>query len=194
MSEASPHPAARILRSISAGEAKAASELLPVVYKELRHVAHRLMGHLRPGQTLQPTALVHEAYLRVAGSEDPGWEGRRHFFAAAAHAMRDILVEEARRKSALKRGGGRERVTLEEAALRIEPPSEYVLALNEALKRLEQDDPRKGQIVLHRYFAGLTIEETAEVLGLSHATVEREWRYTRAWLHKELSGRSDVDA
>ncbi len=129
----------------------------------------------------------------MAGSEDPGWEGRRHFFAAAAHAMRDILVEEARRKSALKRGGGRERVTLEEAALRIEPPSEDVLALNEALKRLEQDDPRKGQIVLHRYFAGLTIEETAEVLGLSHATVEREWRYTRAWLHKELSGRSDVD-
>lgn len=139
-----------------------------------------------PGQTLQPTALVHEAYLRVVGSEDPGWDGRGHFFAAAAQAMRDILVEQARRKAAKKRGGDRQRVATEQAEPVFEPPSDDVLAIDEAVRRLEQDDPRKGQIVNLRYFAKLTAAETAEALGVSVGTVEREWRYIRAYLQREL--------
>ena len=166
---------------------RAAQDLLPLVYDELRVLARARLKRVPPGQTLQPTALVHEAYLRLVGSEDPGWDGRGHFFAAAAQAMRDILVEHARRKMAKKRGGDRRRVAAEEAEPTLEPPSEDVLAIDEAIKRLEQDDPRKGQIVNLRYFARLTTAETAVALGVSVGTIEREWRYIRAWLQRELT-------
>ena len=141
----------------------------------------------KPGQTIQPTALVHEAYMRVIGNEDPGWDGRGHFFAAAARAMRNILVDEYRRKGALKRGGGRRRLDLDEGDLAIESPQEDLLALDEALTRLERDDPRKGRIVNLRYFAGLSTEETAAALDVSVGTIEREWRYIKAWLRTQLA-------
>jgi len=177
-----------VLQAAARGDAKAAAELLPLVYNELRRLARSRMARLNPGQTLQPTALVHEAYLRVAGEMDPGWDGRGHFFAAAARAMRDILVDQARRRGSLKRGGDRGRVEASESDLAIEPPSEDVLALDEALKRLEAEDPRKGQIVNLRYFARFSNEETAAALGVSVKTIEREWRFIRAWLQRELSG------
>lgn len=183
-----------VLEAAAGGDRDASVRLLPLVYDELRGLARARMGNLRPGQTLQPTALVHEAYLRVAGHRDPHWNGRTHFFAAAARAMRDILVEQARRKATLKRGGGRKRVGVDEAEPAFEPPVEDLLALDEALRRLEADDPRKGQIVNLRYFAGLTAEETAAALGVSLGTVEREWRYIRTWLYVQLSAPdSDTD-
>jgi len=185
------NPVTRALKAAVDGDPEAAQNLLPLVYTELRALAQSHLRRLPPGHTLQPTALVHEAYLRVAGPDDPGWDGRGHFFAAAARAMRDILVEEARRKSAIKRGGDQGRVDLEHAEPSIEPPSDDVLAVDEAVKRLEQDDPRKGQIVNLRYFARLTAEETASALDISAATVRREWRYIRAWLERELR-RDDV--
>lgn len=191
MSSEAPKPATRLLRAAVEGDPRAAQDLLPLVYDELRTLARARLRKVPPGQTLQPTALVHEAYLRVVGSEDPGWDGRGHFFAAAAQAMRDILVEHARRKLAKKRGGDRRRVPSDQAEPTFEPPSEDVLAVDEAVKRLEQDDPRKGQIVNLRYFARLTTVETAQALGVSVGTVEREWRYIRAWLHRELAADED---
>ena len=160
----------------AAGDRVAAAELLPLIYEDLRKLARARMAKLAPGQTLQPTALVHEAYARVIGSGDPGWDGRGHFFGAAAQAMRNILVDQARSKAALKRGGGRQRLDLQDGDLAIQPPREDILALDEALRRLEADDPRKGRIVNLRYFAGLTAEETAAALDVSVGTVEREWR------------------
>ncbi len=178
----------RTFHSARGGDKEAAARLVPLLYDELRALARSLLRRRPPGQTLQPTALVHEAYLRLAGTEDPGWEGKGHFFAAAARAMRDILVDEARRKAAQKRGGDRERVELEGVAASIEPPEEDILALEEALGRLEKGDPRKGQLVTLRYFAGLSMGEAAAVLGVSLSTVEREWRYARAWLYREVRG------
>ena len=180
-------PVTRLLKAAVDGDPRAAEDLLPLVYDELRTLARARLRKIPPGQTLQPTALVHEAYLRVIGNQDPGWDGRGHFFAAAARAMRDILVEQARRKMALKRGGDRRRVAAEQAEPVFEPPTDDVLAVHEAVKRLEQDDPRKGQIVNLRYFARLTTAETAAALGVSVGTVEREWRYIRAWLQRELT-------
>jgi RNA polymerase sigma factor (TIGR02999 family) len=146
------------------------------------------MANQPPGHTLQPTALVHEAYLRLIGKDGAEWEGRAHFFGAAARAMRDILVESARRKAALKRGGARKRVDVEPEALAVEGPrADDLLALDEALRKLEDEDPRKGRIVDLRFFAGLEMAEIAELLGVSEATVKRDWRYIRARLHKELS-------
>jgi RNA polymerase sigma factor (TIGR02999 family) len=171
----------------AAGDRKAAADLLPLIYDDLRKLARARMAKLVPGQTLQPTALVHEAYVRVIGSGDPGWDGRGHFFGAAAQAMRNILVDQARRKAALKRGGGRQRLDLVDSDLAIQPPREDILALDEALRRLEADDPRKGRIVNLRYFAGLTAEETAAALDVSVGTVEREWRYIKVWLHTQLA-------
>ncbi|MHC4769154.1 MAG: sigma-70 family RNA polymerase sigma factor [Planctomycetota bacterium] len=171
----------------AAGDRVAAAELLPLIYEDLRKLARARMAKLAPGQTLQPTALVHEAYARVIGSGDPGWDGRGHFFGAAAQAMRNILVDQARSKAALKRGGGRQRLDLQDGDLAIQPPREDILALDEALRRLEADDPRKGRIVNLRYFAGLTAEETAAALDVSVGTVEREWRYIKAWLHTQLA-------
>jgi RNA polymerase sigma factor (TIGR02999 family) len=144
------------------------------------------MAHLRPGQTLEPTALVHEAYLRLVGRADRGWEHRGHFFAAAAGAMRDILVEQARRRASLKRGGNRQRVDLDHVEPAITPPADDVLAVHDLLERLEAEDPRKRQIINLRYFAGFSNEETAKALGVSVGTVEREWRYVRAWLKRQL--------
>jgi RNA polymerase sigma factor (TIGR02999 family) len=179
-------PVTQMLQAVLEGDLDAAHDLLPMVYDELRKLARARLRALPPGQTLQPTALVHEAYIRLVGKKDPGWEGRGHFFAAAAQAMRNILVEQARRKMAHKRGGGKRRVDIDDAEPAFAPPSEDVLAVDEAVKRLERDDPRKGQIVNLRYFARLTAAETADALGISVATVGREWRYIRAWLEREL--------
>jgi len=176
-----------LLQTAQAGDQKAAAELLPLVYAELHQLARAKLARQAPGQTLTPTALVHEAYMRIAGDSDLSWEGRQHFFFAAARAMRDLLVEQARRKAGPKHGGGRRRMELDEACLILEPPSDDVLAVHEALQELEERDPMKAQIVLLRYFTGLTMDETASVLGLPARTLDRHWRYTRAWLMKRLS-------
>lgn len=183
----------RLLGAVRDGQTGASDSLLPLVYEELRKLAKQRMVHLPPGQTLQPTALVHEAYVRLVGSNDPTWDSRGHFFAAAAQAMRNILVDQARRRSRLKRGGDRERVELAEVTPCIEAPSLDVLALDEALDRLRAKDRLKSDIVMLRYFAGLTVEETAEVLSVSTATVDRHWSYARAWLHREIS-KGNTDA
>jgi RNA polymerase sigma factor (TIGR02999 family) len=176
-----------MLRAASDGDRQAAADLLPLLYSELRKLAQARMAKTPPGNTLQPTALVHEAYLRLIGSDEPSWSGRGHFFGAAAQAMRDILVEQARRKARFKRGGDRKRLDLDVAEPSVEPPDEDILALNEALSQLEQADQRRGRIVMLRYFAGLTSEETAAALGTSLRTVEREWRSSKAFLHDFLS-------
>ena len=174
----------------SEGETQPASELLPVVYAELRRLAAALASRLPPGQTLQPTALVHEAYLRLVGDRDPGWEGRRHFFGAAAQAMRNILVEQTRRKGAQKHGGGGRRVELTECLAVIEPPAVDLLAVDEAIKKLETEKPHLAEIAMLRYFTGLSVEETAAVLGVSPSTLAREWRFARAWLARRLGDSS----
>ncbi len=184
MSQA-PEDLTQLLNAAAAGEV-AAEELLPVVYDELRMLAKARMSGERPGQTLQATALVHEAFLRLVGHEDPGWNGRGHFFGAAALAMRRILVEQARRKARLRHGGDLQRLGLDEVDPWVEPPDEKVLAVDEAVKRLEAEDPRKGKIVNLRYFAGLTTAETAEAMGISVGTIEREWRFIKSWLRTEL--------
>jgi RNA polymerase sigma factor (TIGR02999 family) len=164
-----------------------ATDLLPHVYAELRRLAAALSGRLKPGQTLQPTALVHEAYMRLVRDKDPGWEGRRHFFGAAAQAMREILIEQARRKAALKRGGGSAaRVELGEGLAVIAPPSGDLLALDEAMQKLQAARPDLAEIVMLRYYTGLSFEETAGVVGSSLSTVKRQWRFARALLAREL--------
>jgi RNA polymerase sigma factor (TIGR02999 family) len=168
--------------SASPGGNQPAAELLPDLYAELRRLAASLTTRLQPGQTLQPTALVHEAYLRLVGRRDPGWDGRRHFFGAAARAMREILIEQARRKDSLKRGGGTRRVELSEGLALIEPPADDLLALDEAIAQLQAEKPHLAEVVLLRYYTGLSVEETAEVVGRSVSTVTREWRFARAWL------------
>lgn len=177
----------RILENAQEGDPSAAAELLPLVYGELRELARARMAYLPPGMTLQPTALVHEAYLRLIGPEDPGWNNRGHFFAAASLAMRQILVDEARRKGAIKRGGGRKRLDIDKLDLAAPLPDEAVLELDEAISRLEEEDPLQARIVMLRTFAGLTREETAAVLGMSVRTLDRRWRYIIARLHQELT-------
>ena len=186
MPSESVQPVTELLRAALAGDAAAAERLLAVVYDQLHRLARARMAQLPPGQTLQPTALVHEVYLRLTDKTDVAWESRRHFFFAAARAMRDILVEQARRKAGPVRGGGRRRQELDEACAVIEPLRENVLAVHEALEELEKQDPLKAQIVLLRYFSGLTTDETAEVLGLSASSLDRKWRYIRAWLLDRL--------
>jgi len=176
-----------VFLAAQAGDRQAAADLLPLVYAELRELARARLAREAPGQTLQPTALVHEAYLRIAGDSHVTWEGRQHFFFAAARAMREILVEQARRKAGAKRGGGRRRQDLDDACAILEPPSGDVLAVHEALKELEERDPLEARIVLLRYFTGLTMDETAAVLGLAERTLDRHWRYIRAWLMQRLS-------
>jgi RNA polymerase sigma factor (TIGR02999 family) len=175
------------LQAAHAGARQAASDLLPLVYAELHELARARMARQPPGQTLTPTALVNEVYLRVADDRNVTWEGRQHFFFAAARAMRDILVEQARRKAGPKQGGGQRRRELDEACAVLEPPSDDVLAVHEALQELEARDPLKAQIVLLRYFIGLTRDETATILGLAERTLDRHWRYIRAWLKQRLS-------
>ena len=172
-------------------EARPAADLLPEVYAELRRLAASLTARLRPGQTLQPTALVHEAYVRLVRHRDPGWEGRRHFFGAAARAMREILIEQARRKDSLKRGGGAERVPLSEGLALIEPPADDLLALDEAIGLIQAEKPHLAEIVMLRYYTGLSVEETADVVGRSVSTVTREWRFARAWLAARVKLRDE---
>jgi len=176
----------RILNAIEHGDAKAADELLPLVYEELRRLAAQKMLQELPGQTLQATALVHEAYIRLVGSDAQNWSGRTHFFAAAAEAMRRILIENARRKRRLRHGGGQQRVGLDDACMAIEEPSEDLIALDEALAKLAIEDPVKADLVKLRYFAGLTIEQAAKILAISRATADRYWSYARAFLFHEI--------
>jgi RNA polymerase sigma factor (TIGR02999 family) len=176
----------RILTAIEQGDPRAADELLPLVYEELRRLAAQKMAQEQPGQTLQATALVHEAYIRLVGADNRDWSGRTHFFAAAAEAMRRILIDNARRKQRLKRGGPRQKVDLEDAGIIIEGPSEDIIALDEALVKLALEDPVKADLVKLRYFAGLTIEQAARILNISKATADRYWSYSRAWLFYEI--------
>ena len=179
----------RILSAIEHGDPRASEKLLPLVYRELRQLAKQKLAREMPGQTLQATALVHEAYLRlVDGDNSERWNSRGHFFAAAAEAMRRILVENARRKQAEKRGGQMERHDFDALDIAARAPSQDLLALDEALGKLEAEDPVKAQLVKLRYFAGLTEEDAARVLGISRATVQRHWRYARVWLLGEVRG------
>lgn len=176
-----------ILTAIEQGDAKAADELLPLVYEELRRLAAQKMSRESPGQTLQATALVHEAYIRLVGAEARNWKSRTHFFAAAAEAMRRILIENARRKQRLKRGGDQRKVELEDGDLAIEGRSEDLIALDEALAKLADADKTKADLVKLRYFAGLTLEQAAGILGLSQTTAKRHWTYARAWLYRQIT-------
>ena len=177
----------RILNAIEQGDLRAADELLPIVYEQLRLLAAQKLSAEPPGQTLQPTALVHEAYLRLIGPENPDWDNRSHFFAAAAEAMRRILIENARRKKTLKYGGDRQKVDLDHADLLLEGPSDDLLALDEALTRLAAQDPLKADLVKLRYFTGLTIDQAASALKISRATAIRHWSFARAWLYQQIN-------
>ena len=176
----------RVLAELERDQAQAAKDLLPLVYDELRRLAAWHLANERPGQTLQATALVHEAYLRLTGKEDPQWNGRRHFFGAAAEAMRRILVENARRKKRLKHGGHLERVDLEGVDIPSPMPYDELLALDEALDRLAEVDPRAAELVKLCFFVGLTQEQAAKQLEVSISTVERTWAFARAWLFREM--------
>ena len=178
----------QILCAIEQGNPQAAEQLLPLVYDELRKLAARKLAQEKPGQTLDATCLVHEAYLRLVGNEEPGraYNDRGHFFAAAAEAMRRILIDKARRKNAQKHGGGLRKQALD--GLGTAEPDENLLALDEALKKLAEKDPPKAKLVELRYFAGLTGDQAAEVLGISPATADRHWAYARAWLRAEIGG------
>ena len=183
------HDVTQILNAIEHGDPEAAGQLLPLVYDELRRLAAHKLSSEAPGQTLQPTALVHEAYLRLVGKgNEQSWDSRGHFFAAAAEAMRRILVENVRRKRSLKQGGGRVREEFDEVLLAAPKPVEDLLALDEALEKLAARDPVKAELVKLRYFAGMTIEEAAAALGISSATAKRYWTYTRTWLYQEIAG------
>lgn len=187
-----PHAVTRVLAQIREGDADAPQRLLPLVYEELRALARARMARLTPGQTLQPTALVHEAYLKLLTPADDGqtpWESRAHFFGAAARAMRNILVDAARRRNADKRGGDAQRLPLDDDAARlIEAPATDILALDEALDELEHADPRAHQVVMYRFFAGLSEEQTARVMDVSTRTIRREWAYARSWLRTRVEG------
>jgi len=177
-----------ILERVGLGQESSADRLLPLVYGELRKIAGAKMAREAPGQTLQPTALVHEAWLRLGGDAQPAWQNRAHYFSAAAEAMRRILIENARRRRAIRHGGGLEKVSSDAAALAIAAPAadEELLRLHEALDALAAHDPRKAELVKMNYFIGLTLEESAQVLGISTRTAERDWAYARAWLFNEI--------
>jgi RNA polymerase sigma factor (TIGR02999 family) len=171
-----------LLNRAAQGDADAVRDVFPAIYAELRSLASAKLARIPPGATIQTTVLVHEAYIRIVDRRREGWESIRHFYFTAARAMRDILIEDARRKFAGKRGGGKPRVPLEEITLTLDAPAEDVLALGEALARLESADPAGHQLVMLRFFAGLSVAEAAEVLGSSVRTLERRWRFLRAWL------------
>jgi RNA polymerase sigma factor (TIGR02999 family) len=179
----------RILSAIKHDDPQAAEQLLPLVYDELRKLAAQRLAHEKPGQTLQATALVHEAYLRLVGSDESrGWDGRGHFFAAAAVAMRRILIERARRKKRQVHGGGCQKVDLDPDLVAAREPAEELLALNAALDKLAEHDPLKARLVELRYFAGLTGDQAASILGISPSTADRHWTFARAWLRREIQG------
>jgi RNA polymerase sigma factor (TIGR02999 family) len=188
----------RVLAAIDQGDPQAAAQLLPLVYEELRRLAAQKLAQEKPGQTLEATALVHEAYLRLVGTPaegaTPEWAGRAHFFAAAAEAMRRILVEKARRKRRLKHGGGVPRADIKLANIVGPMPDEDLLALDEAMTRLAAEDPIRARLVQLRYYAGLSNEDAARVLGISGVTAKRYWRYARAWLHREVCKGDDPGA
>ncbi len=187
------HEVTRILSAIEQGDPQAAGQLLPLIYDELRRLAAEKMAQEKPGQTLQATALVHEAYLRLVDVKNAQqWNSRGHFFAAAAEAMRRILVDQSRRKRSLRRGGALQRHALEHVEITLPEPSIDVAAVDEALARFEQVDKLKADLVKLRYFAGLTIPQAAEALGIASATADRYWAYARAWLHAELK-RTELD-
>jgi RNA polymerase sigma factor (TIGR02999 family) len=178
----------QILSAIEQGDPSAAEQLLPLVYDELRRVAAAKLAHDSPGQTLQATALVHDAYIRLVGSDSQrSWNSRGHFFAAAAEAMRRILIEKARRRRRLRHGGGRRRLTLEGLDVGDEKASDDLLALDEGLARLAAETPNVAEVVKLRYFAGLTVDQTAAALGISVRTAKRHWAYAKAWLYEEIS-------
>jgi RNA polymerase sigma factor (TIGR02999 family) len=182
----------RILSALSQGDPHAAEQLLPLVYDELRKLAAHKLAQEQPGQTLQATALVHEAYLRLVDVDrEPHWDSRGHFFAAAAQAMRRILIDRAREKQTEKRGGGRQRLDVDAIDLVTTATPDQLLALDEALAKLARTDPAAARLVELRYFAGLTVDEAGKSLGLSTATAYRHWNYARAWLHSELRGSGD---
>jgi len=185
----------RILNAIEQGDAGATEELLPLVYEELRILAAQTMSQEPPGQTLQATALVHEAYLRLVEAKDQNWNSRGHFFKAAAEAMRRILVDNARRKKSLRAGGEHQKIDIDQALLALNLPDERssddLLALDEALDKLSKTDPRNAELVKLRYFAGLSLDQVAKIEGVSRRTASRWWTYARAWLHREISGGRD---
>jgi len=181
----------RILNSIGAGDPKAAEELLPLVYEELRRLAAAKMAQEKPGQTLQATALVHEAWLKLAGSDQQVWQGRSHFFAAAAEAMRRILVDKARRKDSLKRGANTRPVDLQETEIAVSAPPAEVLAVHDALDALVTTDPVSAQVVKLRYFVGMSFGEIADSMQLTERTVFRYWAFARSWLREAIRG--DLD-
>jgi RNA polymerase sigma factor (TIGR02999 family) len=182
----------RILSAIEQGDTRAAEQLLPLVYEELRKLAAQKLAQEKPGQTLQATALVHEAYLRMVANPQRGlrqkqhWDSRGHFFAAAAEAMRRILIDQARRKRRPKHGGGRKRVDLNDALSLSEAPNDDLLALDEALEKLAHEEPAKAELVKLHYFAGLSLEEAGLILGISQRTAKRHWGYARAWLYAAI--------
>jgi RNA polymerase sigma factor (TIGR02999 family) len=175
-----------ILSRVAEGQAEAAGELLPLVYEDLRKLAAYRMTRLAPGQTLQPTALVHDAWLRLVSAEQQTWQNRAHFFAAAAEAMRRVLIDHIRHKARLKRGGGQERLDVQAIELADRTPDETVLLINEALERLEVEAPEKARVVVLKFFGGLTDREVATSLGVTERTVERHWAYARAWLMRVI--------
>ena len=185
----------RILSQIESGDPSAADQLLPLVYDELRELAAARLAHEKPGQTLQATALVHEAYVRLVDRDEvPKWDSRGHFFAAAAEAVRRILIEQARRKAGPKAGGDHRRVRLSDVAVELDAPDWDLLNLDEALDRLEAEDPRAAKLVKLRFFGGLTRQEAAQSLGISIATADNDWAYAKGWLQVQLSGATDPDA
>ena len=179
--------ATRILTAIEQGDSQAADKLLLLVYNELRRLAAQKLNQEKPGQTMQATALVHEAFIRLVGDQSGGWDSRTHFFAAAAEAMRRILVEGARRKARLKHGGGLKREELKDEDAVVLPSSVDLPALDEALQKFASSDPVKAQLVQLRFFTGLTVEDAGKMLGVSRATADRYWAYARAWLYNEMS-------
>jgi RNA polymerase sigma factor (TIGR02999 family) len=177
----------QILIRVQQGDPKAAEELFPLVYEELRRLAAHKMASERAGHTLQPTALVHEAWLRLAGEQKPAWAGRAQFFSAAAEAMRRILVDRARKRQTAKRGGGSEHEPFEDSKIAAEFPGEELLAIHEALERLAAEDSAAAELVKLRYFAGFSMPDAAEALGVSQRSLERLWTFAKAWLRKEIS-------
>ena len=177
----------RILDKLPANDPNAAAELLPLVYEELRKLARARMANELPGHTLQATALVHEAYLRLLGNEQQSWANRAYFFAAAAEAMRRILIDHARRRRALRHGGGNEHVPVEELSIAAPADEDELIAVHEALEKLAAHDAQKAELVKLKYFVGLTTDEAAAILGLSEPTAKRHWAYARAWLFREIS-------
>src|SRR5262245_60870832 len=176
----------RVLGRLQQGDPRAAEELLPLVYEELRRLAAAKMAREAPGQTLQATALVHEAWLRLVGMDPTMWQSRSHFFCAVAEAMRRILIEQVRRKRALRHGGGQQRADLDTVEIAAPDSDARLLSVNEALEQLSKHDPVKADVVKLRYFVGLTLKETAEALGVSEPTAKRHWAYARAWLYREI--------